>query len=94
MTFIQRHDVASTLRRRCIKVMCPLGSFLAEYSLLQKEIEVQECKQEVTKVSVKILPRVSSPLYSCLRCLRNSFGAKFQTTFVVCFFILKQTMAW
>ena len=27
-TSMQRHDVASTLRRRCIKVMCPLGNFL------------------------------------------------------------------
>ena len=24
-TSMQRHDVASTLRRRCINVMCPLG---------------------------------------------------------------------
>ena len=24
---MQRHDVASTLRRRCINVMCPLGIY-------------------------------------------------------------------
>ena len=33
-TSMQRHDVASTLRRRCINVMCPLGRFAAGIFLL------------------------------------------------------------
>ena len=29
---MQRHDVASTFSRRCINVMCPLGSYCSRYS--------------------------------------------------------------
>ena len=32
-TSMQRHDVASTLRRRCIYVMCPLGKYYVEESV-------------------------------------------------------------
>ena len=32
-TSMQRHDVASTLRRRCINVMCPLGSLSYKFAL-------------------------------------------------------------
>ena len=34
---MQRHDVASTLRRRCINVMCPLGSIISSYLLTGAE---------------------------------------------------------
>ena len=33
-TSMQRHDVASTLRRRCIDVMCPLGGSLSHLELI------------------------------------------------------------
>ena len=33
---MQRHDVASTLRRRCINVLCPLGWTLQKVSVERK----------------------------------------------------------
>ena len=42
MTFIQRHDVASTLMRRCLNVACPLsqaGSSVITKTRLYKYIE-------------------------------------------------------
>ena len=48
---MQRHDVASTLRRRCINVMCPLG----------KEIEGAERVNNVNcpvSLNTKLLHRL------------------------------------
>ena len=41
LTSMQRHDVASTLRRRCIDVMCPLGLFMCKsWSCIKIKCEV------------------------------------------------------
>ena len=37
-TSMERHDVASRLRRRCINVMCPLGLFYSISILLQNAV--------------------------------------------------------
>ena len=56
------------------------SKFFSSKVAFQKGLGVQESKK------IENPPGVSSRL--------NSFGAKFQTTFVVCFLFLKQTIAW